>query len=265
MRLPVRSLLAALAVGAVLGTTPPAAAASSSTARWAPAPGTTWQWQLQGRVDTSVRADVYDVDGLDTPAATVAELHAAGRKVVCYLSVGSVESWRADAGAFPAAVRGRALDGWAGERWLDIRRLDVLLPIMARRMDVCAAKGFDAVEPDNVDAYTARTGFPLTARDQLAYNRAIAALAHGRGMSVALKNDVAQIAALEPAFDFAVNEECFAYRECGTYAPFVRAGKAVLHVEYARDPAAFCPATAPLGLSSLRKRLSLDSWVQACG
>ena len=49
-------------------------------------------------------ASVYIVDGEETPAATVAALHAAGRKVVCYLSAGSWEDWRSDAGAFPASV-----------------------------------------------------------------------------------------------------------------------------------------------------------------
>jgi len=54
---------------------------------------------------------------------------------------------RPDAGAFPDAVKGDS-NGWSGERWLDIRRLDVLGPIMQRRLDLCKQKGFDAVEPD---------------------------------------------------------------------------------------------------------------------
>lgn len=233
-------------------------------ARWRPARRTTWQWQLQGRVDLGVDADVYELDGADTPAATVAALHAEGRRAICYLSAGSYESWRSDAAAFPAAVKGRRLDGWPGERWLDVRRLDVLRPIMAARLDVCATKGFDGVEPDNVDGYTHRTGFPLTGRDQLAYNRLLAALAHERGLAVGLKNDVEQVRALEPAFDFAVNEECAAYAECGAYAPFLAAGKAVLHVEYDLDRASFCRRTTRQGLSSMRKRPDLGEWRRPC-
>lgn len=242
--------------------TPPAP--GRQPVRWTPAPGTTWQWQLRGRIDTTVPAAVYDVDGFDTPAAVVDRLHAQGRRVVCYLSAGSFEQWRPDAAAFPDAVKGRPLDGWAGERWLDVRRLDVLRPIMAARMDRCAAKGFDAVEPDNVDGWANRTGFPLTAASQLRYNRLLARLAHERGMAVGLKNDVDQVRALEPYFDFAVNEECAAYDECAAYAPFVRAGKAVLHVEYDLERRQFCRAAARQGLSSMRKRLQLDAWRRPC-
>lgn len=258
-------LPSAASPGPVVRSTPEPAVTASATApaRWVPTPRTTWQWQLTGRVDTSVPAAVYDVDLFDTPASTVAALHAKGRRVICYVNVGASESWRPDFASFPKAVLGRS-NGWAGERWLDVRRLDVLLPIMARRLDLCRSKGFDAVEPDNVDGYANASGFPLTAAHQLAYNRAIARLAHARGLSVGLKNDLDQVVALEPSFDFAVNEECFAYRECAALTPFVKAGKAVFHVEYERQPSAFCPTTTRLGLSSLRKRYDLDAWRLTC-
>ena len=91
------------------------------------------------------------------------DLHALGSDVVCYLSAGSWENLRPDAGDFPARVMGRS-NGWPGEQWLDIRKIGVLGPIMKARLDMCAAKGFDAVEFDNVDGYQNRTGFPLTGR-----------------------------------------------------------------------------------------------------
>ncbi len=67
----------------------------------------------------------------------------------------------------------------------------LLAPLMRARLDLCQAKGFDAVEPDNIDGYQVDggTGFPLTAGDQLRYNRWIAAEAHCRGLSIGLKND----------------------------------------------------------------------------
>ena len=37
--------------------------------RWRPRPGTAWQWQLTGRIDTSVDVPVYDVDGFDQSKA----------------------------------------------------------------------------------------------------------------------------------------------------------------------------------------------------
>ena len=70
--------------------------------------------------------------------------------------------------------------------------------------------------------------------------------------------------ALLPAFDFAVNEQCFQYAECARLRPFVAAGKAVLQVEYELAPRIFCRSAKALGFSSMRKRLSLDSWRQAC-
>jgi hypothetical protein len=208
---------------------------------------------------------VYDLDVFDTEAATVDRLHARGRRVVCYISAGSFEAWRPDAAEFPEAIRGAALDGWTGERWLDVRRLDVLGPLMERRMDLCREKGFDAVEPDNVDGYANESGFALTAADQLAYNRFLAAAAHARGLSVGLKNDLGQAAELEPDFDWALNESCFEYDECHLLKPFTDAGKAVFHVEYRKAPRRFCPKARALGFSSMRKNRDLGAWRIACG
>ena len=238
--------------------------AGAATRIWRPAPHTTWQWQLTGRIDLSVRARMFDIDLFDTPARTVARLHRRGRRAVCYLSAGSFERGRPDAAAFPAAVLGRPLEGYPDERWLDVRRLDVLAPIMERRLDLCRSKGFDGVEADNVDGYANSSGFPLTGADQLAYNRFLARAAHARGLSIGLKNDLDQVAALAPAFDFAVNEECAAYGECGSLKPFIAAGKPVFHAEYDVATTAFCPTTTKLKFSSIRKRLSLNAWRQPC-
>ncbi|WP_344952770.1 endo alpha-1,4 polygalactosaminidase [Actinomadura miaoliensis] len=232
-------------------------------ARWAPSPRTAWEWQLKSPVDTSVDVPVYDIDGFENSADVVRGLHDKGRRVICYINVGAAESFRPDYGRFPREVLGKG-NGWEGERWLDIRRIDVLGPIMARRFDMCRAKGFDAVEPDLVDGYASDTGFPLTGADQLRYNRFIANLAHERNLSVGLKNDLPQIPELLGDFDFAVNEQCAQFEECHRLAPFVRAGKAVLHVEYELPPSAFCEQSRRLGLSSMRKRLDLDRWRAPC-
>jgi hypothetical protein len=230
---------------------------------WSPGPGTSWQWQLSGSVDVSVDAQMFDVDLFETSVATVAELKSRGRAVVCYMSAGAWEEFRPDAGVFPASVLG-ASNGWAGERWLDIRRLDVLGPIMEARLDLCRDKGFVGVEVDNIDGYSNNTGFALTAADQLVFNKFLAAAAHARGLSIGLKNDVEQAAVLEPFFDWAINEECAAYDECELLLPFIEAGKAVFHVEYDLETSQFCPLTVGLGFSSMRKNLDLDAWRQYC-
>jgi Glycoside-hydrolase family GH114 len=232
--------------------------------RWIPAPRTTWQWQLSPPVDVTVAAQMFDVDLFDTPGEVVADLHRRGARVVCYFSAGSVEPGRPDSGEFPAAVIGNPLEGWPDERWLDVRRLDVLGPVFERRLDLCRQKGFDGVEADNVDAYANATGFPLSGDDQLAFNRFLARAAHARGLSIALKNDLEQVAALEPEFDFAINEQCFEYGECELLQPFVRAGKAVFVAEYGTATSAFCPQANAAGLMAMRKQLNLDAWREPC-
>jgi hypothetical protein len=242
-----------------------------ASAVWRPPVGTSWQWQLTDLpVDASFDVAVYDVDGFDTDAATVATLHDRGRKVICYLSAGSWEEWRPDAGRFPAEVLGKDYAGWPGERWLDIRRIDLLAPIMRARLDRCRSKGFDGVEPDNVDGYANETGFALTYEDQLHYNRWLADEAHARGLSIGLKNAEGQVADLLAHFDWALTEDCFADDWCDEVAPFVAAGKAVFAAEYtdrmtvAEFNARVCPQAEALGFSAILKRRDLDAWRRAC-
>ncbi len=121
-----------------------------------------------------------------------------------------------------------------------------------------------------MDGYLNDTGFPLTAGHQLACNRMLASLAHARGMSVGLKgsvglnNDLPHIPELVADLDFAVNEECAQYDDCAALTPFVRAGKAVLHVEYAVPVGDFRERSRELGLSSMRKEPDLGAWRQPC-
>jgi hypothetical protein len=233
-------------------------AAAAPAAIWHPAPTTAaWQWQLQGKVDAGVYAGVYDVDGFETPRATVRALHRQGRRAVCYLDVGSWESYRPDAGRFPKAVIGKRYEGFPDESWLDIRRYPAFAAPLRARIAMCARKGFDAVEPDNLAGWENDTGFPVTAADQLRFNRWIARQVHRRGMAVALKNDGPQAGQLLGSFDFAIVEQCFQYEECGLYRPFVAAGKAVFEAEYELDPSQFCGAAAAIGFSAIRKSYDL--------
>ncbi|WP_438289975.1 endo alpha-1,4 polygalactosaminidase [Streptomyces sp. HUAS TT7] len=241
----------------------PSPSGSAPAKLWQPKPGTAWQWQLNGRVQDGPDVPVYDIDGFENTAADVAKLHGEGRKAICYINAGAWENFRPDKGDFPAAVQGEN-NGWEGERWLDIRQIDVLRPLMERRFDMCKEKGFDAVEPDLMDGYLNKTGFPLKAADQLAYNRMLSGIAHARGLAVGLKNDLQQIPELVPAFDFAVNEQCAQYDECALLTPFVKADKAVFHVEYELPTKDFCAKSDKLGLSSMRKNLKLDVWRQPC-
>jgi hypothetical protein len=230
---------------------------------WRPKPGATWHWQLRGTLDTSVNVQMYDIDLFDTSAATVTALQSAGRVVICYFSAGSWENWRPDAKDFPSAVKGKTLDGWDNERWVDVRSQQ-LRDIIIKRLDLAASKGCDGVEPDNVDGYINDSGFNLKAQDQLDFNIFLATESHQRGLSVGLKNDLGQITQLEPYFDWALNEECHDFNECPKLSPFITAGKAVFHVEYGGNKSKVCGTTQPLGFSTLFKKLELDAWFELC-
>lgn len=231
---------------------------------WKPTPGMKWHIQYTGTVSTSLAVDIYNIDLFDTSTTTISTLRSKGKHVICYLSAGSYENWRPDANKFPASVLGRNLDGWAGERWLDVRRLDILIPIMKARMELAVKKGCHAVDPDNVDGYTNKTGFALTYNHQLAYNKALTTTAHNLGLSIGLKNNLDQIKDLVNYYDFAVNEECFQYAECSALKPFVNAGKPVFGIEYNLSTSSFCSQANSMNFDFQKKRLSLDAWVSAC-
>lgn len=235
-----------------------------ASARWTPAVSDTWQWQLSGTVNTGYAVKVYDIDLFDTPPSTLARLKDQGKRVVCYFSAGSSENWRPDFSKFGAGDMGRPLDGWVGERWLDTRSANVR-EIMKARLQLAKDKGCDGVEPDNMDAYTNGSGFPLDAGSQLDFNRFLATEAHRLGLTIGLKNDVDQLSALAPDFDFAVNEQCHEYGECGGYAAFTRAGKPVFNAEYqsrwrnnADERERLCEASRAAGLRTLVLPVALD-------
>jgi Tol biopolymer transport system component len=231
---------------------------------WVPPVQTSWQIQFTGTLDQSVDAQLYDIDLFDNDASTVGTLHAQGRKVICYISAGTWEEWRPDAGQFPSSVLGRSVGSWTGERWLDVRQIAVLGPLMEARLDLCKARGFDGVDFDNVDAYANRSGFPLTYNEQLNYNVWLADAAHARGLSVGLKNDLEQVTELLLYFDWALNEQCFQYDECDLLLPFIAAGKAVMQIEYSLDTSAFCPQANALNFNAMKKHRSLDAYRVPC-
>jgi endo-alpha-1,4-polygalactosaminidase (GH114 family) len=237
---------------------------------WHPEPGATWQWQLTGEIDTTIDVEMYDVDLFDTPASTMASLRAGGFIVVCYLSAGTYEPWRPDADTFRPEDLGRALDDWPDERWLDTRSEAVRRSVLAR-FDLAVARGCDGVEPDNIDGYQNDSDIDLTHADAVGFLRLLAREAHARGLSIGLKNALDLVPELVGEFDWALNEECLAYDECGALRPFLRAVKAVFHVEYVDDPddlarraSEICHERAIEGLSTLVKTWELGAQRASC-
>jgi hypothetical protein len=231
-----------------------------------PRPGATFQWQLSGYPpDLSVDAEVYDLDLFETPDAALAELEGRGVTTVCYFSAGTYEDFREDAAGFPEDARGEPLPDFPDERWLDVRRIDDLAPVIEARLDLCAERGFDAVEMDNVDAYANDSGFDLTAEDQIEFNRWLASEARERGLSPGLKGTAELAGDLVDDFDWALVEQCIEYDECEAFRPFVDDDKAVFVVEYEGSEDEVCRRASELdGMVVMRADYALDGPVDPC-
>lgn len=227
--------------------------ATAASAYWTPAPRTTWQYQLDGTLDTTIPAQVFDIDGEFTTAADVAVLHTQGKRVIAYFTAGVAETYRPWYYRYPPQIIG-STTGWNGERYVDIRRWDILEPILRDLVVMARDKGFDGIDWDYMANWEESTGFPISYQDSLTFDRNLAALVHSYGLSVGLKNDPYQVADLVSSFDYMVDEQCYQYQECEFTFPFISAGKAVFAVEYRGTPSTFCPYMRAHGLSGIRKR-----------
>lgn len=245
-----------------------AAAETPRVRFWKPKFNMTLQLQFTGApIDLSVRANVFDLDLFDTDEKTIEALHKKRKKVICYINAGAWENWRPDKDNFPSSVLGKDYTGWDGEKWLDIRKIDILAGIMKIRLDLCKKKGFDGVEADNINGYANDTGFLLTYQDQLRYNRWLAQEAHARGLAIGLKNDEEQVKDLAPHFEWMITEGCFVGRWCDQVLPFIEAKKPVWVIEYTDTDfsfEAFCHQAKKIRLKGILKNRELDSWRKTC-
>ena len=125
------------------------------------------------------------------------------------------------------------VDGAWDELVLDIRtpaKRTALAAIVNGWIDGCAAKGFRAVEPDNIDTYD-RFDDLLTRDQAVAYLRLLAAHAHGAGLAIAQKNTTSLEGQGKAAgLDFAIAEECGRYEECGDFTDVY--GNNLIVIEY---------------------------------
>jgi hypothetical protein len=204
------------------------------------------------------------VDATDAVRA----IHAIGARAICYVDAGTDEPFRPDHQAyvdFDAAcggcLLGKPVQGFREERWLNIDddhgQRTFVLGMVAARVDRCRADGFDAVEFDNVEGYANDTGLPFSESTQLLFNAALANLAHAKGLTVGLKNDLGQIGALLPYFDFAINEQCQQFSECGSLDLFVADGKPVFQVEYQVGATSVCPPANGANRNAILKSVDL--------
>ncbi len=230
---------------------PAGAAASNPVGHpWAPRAGLRWQVQLAGALLDNLGANVYDLDPYATATQTVADLRRGGNLTMCHLDVGVADAKLPDAPRLGGRMLGAPVaDGSVHGFWLDIRQWDQIAPVLGDRLDLCRAKGFQAVDADFGDGYAHPTGFPLTETDQLIYDRRVAALAHEAGLAVGVRTTAPVAESLEPSVDFAVTAGCFATGSCVSLLSYVAAGKAVFDVE-ASAPGDVCPLARTYGITA---------------
>lgn len=266
---------------------------------WKPSINVSWQWMIDHALDINNKKDmgltdpqgnllstpepqIYDIDGfyngqdpncnikdkngvcVQGENDVVKQLHNMGKKVICYIDAGVYENYRPDAYKFPSEVIGSPDAGWSGSYWLDIRRTDILGPIMKARMQMCKDKGYDAIEPDEIDGFSNDTKFGMTYQDQVNYNKFITQMAHDLGMSIGLKGDINQVKDLWPYFDWTLNEECYQYNECDLLKPFSNNGKAVFQVEYKTATSNFCSNANTNNWNAMKMPLSLNGGRWPC-
>lgn len=231
---------------------------------WQPYPKTSFQVQLSGTIDTTVKAKVFILNGLNIDQGTISTLQGLSRKVVCQVSLGTVSQGTEDYDVLTPGLLGNQLPN--GDYYADIRSPSVMR-IMENRLDAMAAKNCDAVDGTFVDSWARDSGFSIVAEDQLRYNLWIVNSAHSLGLSIGLHGDADQVSDLDDYYDFAVTESCYANKECEKFLPFIEEGKAVFNIEYntsSKDKVQICEYANEMDLSIDIKSLQLGSDYQAC-
>ena len=207
-----------------------ASTASTASAASAVAPlpvGTHVDYQLGGARDVPRTVGIVVRDRRAEPI---------GRYDVCYVNGFQTQPdetafWRRHADLVLHSGGRPVVDSAWGEWLLDIRsatKRAALARIVGAWIRGCAARGFEAVELDNLDSFT-RSRRLLTASQTIAYARLLVDAAHEAGLAVGQKN-LGAWDGRRVGFDFAVAEECGRYRECVDYVRHY--GRRVLAIEY---------------------------------
>ena len=168
---------------------------------------------------------------------------AAGLYNICYVNVFQTQPdelawWQANHDDLLLRDAGGeyVIDGDWGENLIDVStaaKRTAVAAIVNGWIDGCAAKGFKAVEPDNIDSYD-RSGGLLTKAHAIALLKLIAKHAHDKGLAIAQKNTTdLGTAGKSAGLDFAVAEECGRYSECGDYTAVY--GNNVIAIEYTKS------------------------------
>ncbi|KAG7664395.1 uncharacterized protein J8A68_002068 [[Candida] subhashii] len=250
-----------------------------SKSKWKPKIGSSWDYQLsnplkQKQISKSI--DNYGIDLFDNSKKSITNLQKQeNKKIICYFSAGSYENWRPDKSEFVKSDLGKNMDGWPGEKWLNIRSKNVR-KIMEARIKLASEKGCDAIDPDNINGYENDTGFKLTKQDAVDYVKFLSGVANKYGLSMGLKNGGEIAKSVINEVEFCIQEQCGQYSECEMYQIFIKNSKPVFHVEYPKGDKntnknvsektykKYCGFKDTKGFSTILKNLDLDEWIQIC-
>jgi hypothetical protein len=127
--------------------------------------------------------------------------------------------------------------GWPNEMILDVStaaKRAGIASVQDATIDRCKAKGFEAVEFDNLDSYS-RSHHAFTLQSDIAMAKLFVQRAHEDGLAAGQKNtaELGSRGRDRVHFDFAVAEECYRYDECAAYTKVY--GARVLDIEYTDD------------------------------
>ncbi len=211
-------------------------------------PGARFSYQIGGAFPPATGVRIVDRDWRGRPVT--------GLYNICYVNgfqaqPAEIGWWRSHHRNLLLYRKGRpVIDAGWNEQLFDTSttaKRAALSAIVGNWMTNCARKGFDAVEPDNLDSWQRSQG-RLTRADNVLFAKALIARAHAARLAIAQKN-TAEIATAgrRAGFDFAIAEECQAYRECNAYTRAY--GREVIEIEYpdnggAKNFAAACRARA---------------------
>ncbi|KAF2758818.1 hypothetical protein EJ05DRAFT_438107 [Pseudovirgaria hyperparasitica] len=263
-------------------TGPAATSGPRPTGVWQPAVNASWQIILQAPIElssdaTSVTPDVeiYDIDLFTNDQEVFDTLRRLGKKIICYFSAGSYEPGRPDSGNFADSDKGKELDGWPGEHWLNLSSENVR-NIMQKRIQLAHDKGCDAIDPDNVDGYNNDNGLDLTPDDSVAFMEYLSSVSLPLNLSMGLKNAGDIIDHVLNITHFSVNEQCVQYAECEQFSAYINDTKPVFHIEYPDDVTSlstdkrngYCEdqgdAAYSNNFSTVLKNMNLDGYVDYC-
>lgn len=229
--------------------------------------GDRWDWQLSGPVDLDRDVEMLGLDPDLVTREQLEALRAQGIDTVCHVNVGTLVQGSPEGNALPAATIGNTHEDDPQERYLDIRRVHYLVPVITKRFVACKDQGFTAIEPDNLDVHVKDSGFPISQADAIRYATTLAHVAHGLGLRIAQKNAPDLTGALQPHFDMAISDGCFEKGICEHFAAYPKANKPAFNAEYTDTDIEFgkaCAEGARLNINMIRKDRTVSAPVITC-